>query len=263
MSSMKPSLADLIRTVADEESQRLGPPPSSRDLARYAAGDLPEEEAERIRDHLALSAAGRDEVLALNLPLPSEPPSEEYRVSDDEVDEAWRKLAADLDIAAADEAPPAVESDRRSWMDSLKDFFAFPATVPALAAAVLLGVIGASQWHRETPWLNVLVVDLEPKSHVERSVPGPEDVLRSGGQPQVWNLNVTDLTEYSSYEVEILDEREDVVWSGRARQRARAGNLNVHVPSKYLGPGTYQVKLYGLEDGKRKLLEEYVARIAP
>jgi hypothetical protein len=263
MSSIKPSLADLIRTVADEESRRLGPPPSSHDLARYADGDLTEEETERIRDHLALRAEGRDEVLALILPPPTEPPSEEYRVSDDEVDEAWRKLTADLGIPGVSEVKPVEKPDRRSWIVSLKDFFAFPVTVPALAAAMLLGIVGASAWHRDTPWLNVLVVDLERKSHVERSEPGPEEGLPSGGRPQVWNLNVTDLTEYSSYEVEVLGADQEVVWTGRTRERTRARNLNVHVPPKYLDPGIYQVDLYGVQDGGRKLLEEYVVRISP
>lgn len=265
--STKASLADLIRTVADEERRHLLPPPTSHQLARYAAGELPEEEAERIRDYLALSPEGRGEVLALAAPPPAEPPSEAHRVSDEEVDEAWRSIAAELGTSLAGDASSARQAshgEKLGFVASLKWFFTFPVTVPALVTAMVVGFLGASLWQRDAPRLNVEISDLVPADQVTRSGdPEALSTVPAGARAYLWLLDVDDLTEYAAYAIEIADDGGTLVWSGETRKRTSIGNLNVEVPRGYLAPGSYRVTLFGVEAGERKLLEEYRVRVAP
>ena len=262
MSGTRASLAELVRVATDDERRRLGPAPATDELAAYAAGKLAEEDAERIRDDLTLRPAGRQVVLGLAAMSRHEPPSEDYRVSDGQIEDAWRRMEAELGIAPAAGAPAA----GAAWLTSLKAFFRSPFLVPAMAASLVLGIAGASLLFqdRETPRLNVEVFDLVPEGEVVRS--GDQDLpnaFRPGADPFVLNLNLTDLTEYSAYLVEIRDAGDALVWSGRAGRRTSAGNLNVQVPRGFLAAGSYRVRLLGVLDGEEKVLEAYRVRIEP
>jgi len=263
MSGTRASLADLVRRATDDERRRLGPPPSLDELATYAAGELAEEDAERIRDDLTLRPAGREAVLGLAALSRHEPPSEEHRVSDEEIEEAWQRMEADLGSIRAAGAPAA---GAPAWLVSLKALFRSPLLVPAMAASCALGIAGAALWYqdRETPRLNVEIFDLVAEDEVVRSGDlVPPNAFHPGAGAFVWNLNLTDLTPYSAYLVEIRDAGDAVVWSGRAGGRTSAGNLNVEVPRGFLAAGSYHVRLFGLRDGERELLEAYRVRVEP
>ncbi len=284
MSRSKESFAQVVLKATEEDRRRLGPPPSLEELADFATGELSEHESERIREHLALRGTGRDVVLDLKSFPHHEPAGEAYEVSDEQLKEAWERMATELGIGSASQAvPPAPASSpapvaresevtvanglRVSW----GSFFGGSSWAPALAAACLVGLVGVSytafslnRTVRELsfPQLNVEVEDLT-LTEVVRSGDAEPITASTAADSYVWNLNVKDLTPYSEYLVEILDDAAASVWNGRTRRRTTTGNLTLGLRRGFLPAGSYQVRLWGIDGGERKLLAEYAVRVQP
>jgi len=273
MSDSRASLADVIRKVAAEDRGRAGPPSTLDELARYSSGELTEAEAERVRDDVVLRPESREVVLAFKSSLLSEPPGEEHRISDREIDDEWRRLAAELGIAGTlpkGQAPAPAEKPAPAWtgwrktVRWWKSFVAHPAILPAaVAASFLLGVFAGPIERRDVPRLNVGVVDLVSERDRTRSEePRPLNVWRQA-DPAVWILSSTELTESSAYSVEIVDAGGEVVWSDETAGLTAAGYLTVEVPPDYLAAGDYRLRLYRVQSGRRQSLEDYEVRIVP
>jgi len=123
----RPKLTDDLAALAADERSRLSEPPTAEQLLAYRDGGLPEEEAERIRDRLAIDPEWAS--IYLDLLRSSDPgaaagESRESGAADAEVDEAWRLFRAKLDRDAMSEMPP--------WRRSLSPLL--------LAAMVVLGL---------------------------------------------------------------------------------------------------------------------------
>lgn len=97
----EPTLRDELAALAAEERARSGEPPWAEELIAFRDGTLAPEDAERVRDRLAvdpewaaiyLELAGADEAAVPELAAPGQDP---------EVDDAWRELAAELEPSAA------------------------------------------------------------------------------------------------------------------------------------------------------------------
>ncbi len=82
-------LSDDLEAWAEQERRRLGDSPTVEQLAALRAGDLPPEEAERLRDRLAVDP----EAAAIYLGLGE---AEVARGSSVDVDGAWEELAGKL-----------------------------------------------------------------------------------------------------------------------------------------------------------------------
>jgi anti-sigma factor RsiW len=88
------TLSEDLAALAEEQRSRLGEPPTAEQLIAYRDGQLPEEEAERIRDRLAVDP----EWAAVYLDLKRFPDLD--RPSDADVDAAWRTLSPRLERTA-------------------------------------------------------------------------------------------------------------------------------------------------------------------
>ena len=291
MSDSRASLAQVIREVAAEDREKAGPTPSAEEILAYASAELSGSEAERLGERILADPESRDVVLGIKAFPQHEPPSEEYRISDAELDDAWARMQAELGITSESEQPgraaqtpepslnlepsPTREPERgrrepapapwwarlrQSW---LKPVFR-PAMMPAaLAASFILGIFSAGAWNRDAPYMNVEVLDLVPKGQVLRS--GGERMLtfsRDAG-PSVLILSLSDLARYSAYVVEVVGAGDRVVWSDQGSRRTSAGYLTISMPRGFLDTGEYEVRLFDSEPDPRRLVEAYPFRITP
>ncbi len=117
-------LSQDLAALAAAERQRLGEPPSLERLRALRDGELSSEEADRIRDRLAIDP----ELAAVYLELTGDSVAETQPIDEPDdllevdVDDAWRKLSPRLDreppqIAdtAYDDAEGVVSFPRRGW----------------------------------------------------------------------------------------------------------------------------------------------------
>jgi len=112
------------------------------------------------------------------------------------------------------------------------------------------------------PQLNIPIADLSPRDFVR----GPESAVKTIEVPSGANLftlilNTTHQPSYPSYALEILDQGSKVVWQGRGLQKSSLGNFTIALSRRLFPAGQYQIKLYGLSQGRRELVEEYALRI--
>ncbi len=116
------NLTDDLEALAEEERQGLGDPPSIEQLIALRDGELPEDEAERFRDRIAVDPESATVYLELKRSADLEPAGETAAaVSPAAVDDAWEKLAPSLRADAPGSARPegnayrVLPFPRRGW----------------------------------------------------------------------------------------------------------------------------------------------------
>jgi putative zinc finger protein len=259
----KEELKTVLEGFLSEARQDLEPHPSPDELVAYGAGELSADEEARIQNHLALCPHCLE--LLLDFERWSDPePESEQSIPAGEKAAAWQALQARL---ATDEAPR-----RRPGLR-----FASPRPAYALAAGLLVAVVGLSLRvvHLERgmadlsdPQVNAPVVDLLPASPL-RGEPGKgaEVKLEPASRFFALILNPKGSPDYAGYRVEILDAGGRVVWSEDGLEKNPHGSFTLILSQRFLGPGAYRLRLYGLEDGAgpraARLIEEFPVRIVP
>ena len=107
MDGDKPPLGEALKDLAARARRDLGAHLSPEQLAAYHAGELPEDEVEQIRDHLALCPECGELLLDLADFEDPGPPAEIPGLTDADVDAAWQDLKARLAGQPAPERPAA------------------------------------------------------------------------------------------------------------------------------------------------------------
>ncbi len=220
----------------------------------YQGGDLPGDEEDRLRSHLAKCPACVS--LVLDLAAFGGHHEDRAQVSEFEMAAAWRVLKAGLREAPPRKAPPRRLADRR---------ISFPL---ALAASLLVGAVGFSFWTMEyrnarglrervavlsQPQLNLAISDLEPDMATRSGIASPEEISRD----EFSVLIMLPTEEFETYEVEIVGGGARVVWaSPELAPDAELGTLTVGLPPGYLEPGDYRVQLFGRRGGERIALDD-------
>ena len=248
---LKAALGDFL-----SEAQRdLEDHPGSDELVSYRAGELSAEEETRLQNHLALCPHCLE--LLLDLERLSQPDDEQSFPADEKA-AAWRALQARL---AADVVPRRLTGFRRA--------VSRPAYL--LAAGLLVAVVGLSLrvWQLERsmaelnhPQANAPIVDLLPASPL-RGDPGRRAVVKLAPASRFFALILSPkgAPESANYRVEILDAGGRVVWSEEGLEKNRHGSFTLILSQSFLGPGAYRLRLYGLEGGAGRLLEEFQVQI--
>jgi len=264
--SEKPSLPPSLRNLIEQERRRLGPHPPVEDLVAYQAGELPAEQEERLRDHLALCQECARLLLDLR-EFPDLTPSEGVRQpTPAEVEAAWEALQPLL------KEPRPVAAPALRPVEPLKE--PAPAQPPRpperrpsparwltpLAAVFFLSTVGLSVWgislQREIRELrqpgDVKVIDVED----ERALPEHEISAAKGTTLRFF----PEATEgYSRYELSIQKARtrEEVF-------RGPVSDFTALLPPHYLAPGLYRLTLYGLKNGQDpESLQRLTLRVRP
>ncbi len=256
---------DLDRALAElftEEHGDGGPEGHGdpEELAAYLAGELGEEEAERLRRHLE----GCCECTALLLDLETLAAADEPAadgVADFELAAAWRTFEErrGAEEPAAAERPVASPVGRPTrWLQ-------------AAAAVLLLSTVGLSGWvvrlqqsvaELGEPQPNVPVLYLDATTRSEEAGDRPSGLeLAPGTDTFLLMLTPTDPREFPAYEVEILGAGDEAVWRGGGLELSEYGSLRLGLSRRFLAPGEYRIRLYGIAGGARELVDDYRVEI--
>ncbi len=224
-------LSQDLAALAVDERQRLGEPPSLERLQALRAGELSPEEADRLRDRLAV-----DPELAtayLELTRASDAGAQSTDEPDDQlevdVDDAWRKLSPRLDQeppqmadAAYDDAESVVSFPRRRWSGLL----GLAATLTLAVGLVWLWGDRGAQAPIPEGYYEVAITDL---------LRGPSLKLPSEATGIAFQIDASTLAP-GRYVVELLDAEDQVVRNEQRTVKAEQELLAFGVPLDSLNP---------------------------
>jgi hypothetical protein len=264
-----------LRSLAERYRSNLGPHPAVEELIAYHAGELPHEQQERLRDHLALchDCAGLLRDLA---DFPDLAPPEGARpLSAPDVDGAWEEMEKRLGRAGRPESqtPPlgspavrtagprsAPQTPGRGWIRALT----------SLAAVLFLATIGLTLWalslqrKLSQPQADVDVVHIgaeEPErgpGEVEAEVEAVE-VSRPGRKVMLF-VNPGEAAPERG-ELVISNAAGEVLWRGLVVEKDEYGAFVLELPRGFPASGDYPVQLFGLENGRRRLIVTRLLRV--
>jgi hypothetical protein len=111
------------------------------------------------------------------------------------------------------------------------------------------------------PELNVPIVDLDPRSRVrgDRDAAAAIEVPASA-KTIAFVLGTSGRHSYPNYAVEITNAQGQVTWSGEGLRKSRFETFTLAVPRSALPDNDIRVRVFGVRNGQRELVEEYSAR---
>lgn len=272
----KPPLEPSLRALADKDRRKLDDHPTPEELVAYRAGELTREDEERIQDHLALCPDCTQMLLDLEHFEQARPSEEGARLSDADVEAAWRRLRPRLEereALPAKMAPvPPVTPPRQSRRSERETPRRQPRAAWSLAAALFLCTVGLAFWgmglqrQLTEPEINLPLVELQPVEEGTRggSAPADEGPIPAGHRSFVAILHPLDPGNYPDYEIEIVPAGGggEAVWKKRGLERKDEGMI-AQIPLGPLSAGTYRIRLFGLDGNRRAPLGEFEFEIAP
>lgn len=273
MDGDKPLLNEALRDLAARARRDLGPHPTPEQLAAYHAGELPEDEVEKIQDHLALCHECAELLLDLADFEDPAPPAAIPGLTEADVDAAWQDLKARLAGQPAPERP-AVPAEITA---STKPAEPVPKPPPenvvplqrkdsggpswkigyGLAAMFAIAAVGLGIWAgalqrqvRETggPQVATALVSLDPKDQGTRS---GDETRPSVQNPLSVTLYLDRVPDAPSYQVEILPDEDSAkpLWKSgsiKAPLDQDSDFLTVTLRGGFLNPGSYLFRVRNL-----------------
>ena len=113
------------------------------------------------------------------------------------------------------------------------------------------------------PEANVPIIDLSP-----------QDAGRGGQNPKAATvqlspdtdlftliLNLSGEDSSRNYSLEVTDRNNRTIWTARDLRKSPYNNFTVAMRRRTFPAGDYRLKIYGLRDGRRQLIEEYAIRL--
>ncbi len=113
------------------------------------------------------------------------------------------------------------------------------------------------------PEANVPIVDLNP-----------QDAGRGGQNPKAATvqlspdtdlftliLNLSGEDSSRNYSLEVTDRNNRTIWTARDLRKSPYNNFTVAMRRRSFPAGEYRLRIYGLRDGRRQLIEEYAIRL--
>lgn len=211
--------------------------PSLEELRDFAVGNLPEEQRDRIEEHLSLCGTCARKAVAL-----AGPPEEVRRgdlLTEGELDAEWKRFRTTLE-----------EPRRRRAM-------AIPALIAAMLVLALAGWFGWHFWpspaREQIARLNPLLEDVRSFGPLEPIVPA------AGAEILVLNLDLDTQNPLPAYDVEINLWDGPQVWSQQGVP-STASTVQIKVPLSKLSPGDYKIRL---RSPQRTLEERFGFSIKP
>lgn len=237
---------DLDRELAllFAEGAATGEHPEADELFAYLAGELGEEDRERLVAHL--EGCRRCTALLVEIePLAAPDPPREDGVADLADAAAWRSMKARLVTEKAATARPP-RRGRGLWQAAAAVFFA--ATV---LLAWRVAELSRSVDELAAPRANVPILYAEPtREEADRVLVMPEDV-------DLLVLALTASGGYPSYSVEIADAEGEVLWTQAGLRATDYDTVRLVVTRRFLGPGRYRILLFGAGETGRDAIDDY------
>jgi hypothetical protein len=227
----------VYRRLIAEGRVRAGDPPTAEELDALFRGDLPEDEAVRVRSLLVYYPE-----FARVMTQPS-PPEDIRILTDEERSQDWeairRRIAPPLPIRRQIRRPR---------------LFAYAAA----AAVVFLGIIAYVELSPSIP--DGAIKPPLVARHIERRELRPDAILR-GNEPSpaiplavadeyALKLLTTQERRYDSYRIDVADlDAARVIWTRSGFADSPNGAFAINLSSQVLRPGRrYELILYGMSD---------------
>ncbi len=265
MSDHEPEIRQAVEEWLAGAGAHGGGHPDAETLAAYHARELTEEDEQHVQDHLL--ACRECAALLLDLEGLGDPDfGREVAIPAGTEEAVWERLRQEI---REEPAPPAAvvpfPPRRRS---------APPPWLPALAAALLVAVIGLSVWvaslrrtvdELSQPEVNAPVLDLVPLGIGQRDeAVAPAAEVPTGARMFTLILSPARRGDFLDYEAEIASAGGTVVWRERGLRPNDYGSFSLTVQRDWLGTGEHRIRLFGIPSGgAREPLGEYALRIAP
>jgi hypothetical protein len=219
-------------------------PPTSDEMLAYLRHELSAEDEARFRDRLI-------EYPELVRTLAAEFPSEGAELGDDDYmsDEEFARHRAAL--------------QKRMSGGAVVHFWPAAAAVAATIALVLGGLFWRAETIRRQPNLIVMDDDLLMPGSVRGAEAGVKTLIPRGDQYVLVPV-IMDQRLFESYRIEMRDtgiRPTRSLWSMVGFHRNGDSTLLITVPRSFLGPGTYQLALYGTLGAHEELVGTYMIRI--
>jgi hypothetical protein len=239
--------------VADEEStsSSLAVHPDPETLFDYLAGQVPSDEADRLREHFASCPDCCGVLLAVES---YEGLAEELGIEAGEQATVWSRIEERIAPGASVRMPRHRRSAFLPW---------------ALAASLLLASVGlsfrvASLQGRVVGLSSpstAAVIDLLPEGEVLRGGPADAVKLPRDSSNVVLILNTFETRPFSAHKV-VLKDGERIVWIYPDLRPNHDGYFALTVPQAWcsISTGRLQIELYGQADGQEELIGTYSAQ---
>lgn len=114
------------------------------------------------------------------------------------------------------------------------------------------------------PDVNVPIIDLNPHD-AGRGEQNPQSAtIQLPPETDLFTLilNLGGEDASSSYSLEVTDRSNKTVWVSRNLRKSPYNNFTVAMHRRSFPAGEYRLKIYGLRNGRRELVEEYAIRLA-
>jgi len=252
---IRQAVMDWVASAAGENDGH----PDPETLAAYHARELPEDEERGIQDHLLVCRECAELLLDLErLGDPGFGRDVEIPAGTGEV--LWERLRQEIRERPRQETVLPFAPRRRAVP---------PPWMSALAAALLVAVVGLSVWvaalrqELSRPDLRPFMVDLAPVgARVRDGGSAPATVIPSGTSRFTLILNPERPGDFQEYEAE-FERTDGVVISQRGIGQNLYGLFFLSETRSALGAGDYRIRLFGIRNGRREPLGEYAVRILP
>jgi hypothetical protein len=242
-SNVTPELKATLADVVAEQARGLGEHPEPGLLFAFREGQLTAEQEEDVREHLTCC---RDCVDLLVLDPEAAPES----VVDFETGRAWREMRARVRQIEAERR--AARFRKRSRLFQL----ATAASLALMAGAFLLDFPtppASPSAAGHAPIANVEIFDVTRS--LQRGPNQPATPITVSEDDEYFTLVfVLDPRERTSYELEIVDDRGRKAWTTTAID-VREARATLALPSGFLKPGDYIVRIQGQGEGSTEVWE--------
>ena len=240
----KPEWQKAYRDSLEREQMRVGPPPTFEEVEALQRGDLPEDEADRVREQLSFYPELARAMAAVM-------PEVEEELTPEELEADRVALLAKI---RASPQPPLPFPERRPYSRALA----------AAAAVIVLAAVGgivlwlATRGEMRSQATRILYADGHRGAGTQTPIQlstAIDYLLKPVFRPEL---------EYREYRLDLIEADAApprVVWSHRGIHREPDGSYPVTLSTAKLSPGRYELVLYGIDGGRSARLASYTLRV--
>ena len=113
------------------------------------------------------------------------------------------------------------------------------------------------------PEANVPIVDLNPQDAGRGNQNPTAATVQLSPETDLFTLilNLSGEDTSRNYSLEVTDRNNRTIWTARNLRKSPYNNFTVAMRRRSFPAGEYRLKIYGLRDGRRQLIEEYAIRL--
>jgi len=113
------------------------------------------------------------------------------------------------------------------------------------------------------PQANVPIIDLSPQDAGRGNQNPTAATVQLSPDTDLFTLilNLGGDDSSRNYSLEVTDRNNRTIWTARSLRKSPYNNFTVAMRRRSFPAGEYRLKIYGLRDGRRQLIEEYAIRL--